>query len=171
MATQKSKKEQKPRIPALTMEGAQLVYRNFSGASKKYNAAGLRNFHVILDPEQAKVLEEQGWNVKWPKPREDGEERNPTLKVWVRFDNYPPYILQKTSRNQVELDEESIHILDRAELEHVALKVTGSYYKMEDGTEGFKAYLAQMFVTISESDLFAKYGGPSTARRSPDKDD
>lgn len=170
MPTQNSKTK-KPRIPALTLEDATIIYRNFTGAAKKFNAPGLRNFHVVLDHDQAKMLEDQGWNIKWPKPREDGEERNPTLKVAVRFDNYPPYILQITSRGRVELDEDSVHILDKAELARVDLKITGSYYEMENGDRGFKAYLNQLFATLSESDLLSKYSGPASAVRAAREDD
>ena len=164
-------KAKKPRIPPLTIQNAQLVYRNFSGTARTYNAKGLRNFHVIIDPDQAKMLEADGWNVKWPKPRDDGEERNPTLKVAVRFDNYPPLIVQLTQRGRTELDEDSVGLLDRAEIESVDLKITGSYYTMDDGRSGFKAYLSQMFVTLSEDDLMAKYSGVSSARQTTTEED
>lgn len=170
MSTLKSK-NRKPRIPALVLEDAQIVYRNFSGTARKFNAAGLRNFHVVLDPDQAKELEKIGWNVKWPKPRDDGEERNPTLKVAVRFDPFPPYIVQITSRNRVELDEDSVGILDRAEISQADMKITGSYYETDDGSHGFKAYLDQLFVTLSESDLISKHSVSPTARRSAREDD
>lgn len=170
MPTQK--KERKPRIPPLTIENARLVYRNFSGAAKTYNAKGLRNFHVILDPDQAKQLQRDGWNIKWPKPRDDGEERSPTLKVAVRFENYPPYVVMMTKRGRTEMDEDMIGVLDSAEIESADLRITGSYYQMEDGTKGFKAYLNQLFVTISEKDLMAKHTDfTSAGRRSVSDDD
>jgi hypothetical protein len=159
------KKQRKPRIPPLVIENAHLVYRNFSGAAKMYNAKGLRNFHVVLEPEQAKELEQLGWNIKWPKPRDDGEDRNPTMKVWVRFDNFPPYILQLTSRGRLELDEDSVANLDMAEFTNVDLKITGSWYETPE-RKGFKAYLSQMFVTLNEGDLLSKYSETSPARRS-----
>lgn len=164
-------KERKPRIPPLVIENATIIYRNFSGAAKTFNAKGMRNFHVVLDPVQAKQLQSDGWNVKWPKPRDDGEERNPTLKVAVRFENFPPYIVLQTRRGTTELDAESVSVLDTAEIESVDLKVTGSHYRMEDGREGFKAYLNQMFVTLSDNDLMAKHGIAAPARRRPDADD
>jgi hypothetical protein len=164
------KKQRKPRIPPLTIENAHIVYRNFSGAAKQFNAKGLRNFHVVLEPDQAKELEKVGWNIKWPKPRDDGEERNPTIKVAVRFDNYPPYILQLTSRGRVELDEESINNLDMAEFENVDLKITGSWYETPERS-GFKAYLSQMFVTLSENDLLGKYSRMSPARHQASEED
>lgn len=165
MPTQNKKQiPTKPRIPPLVIENAKLIYKNFSGRAKRFNSEGLRNFHVVLDPDQAKRLEVDGWNVKWPKPRDDGEERNPTLKVKVRFDNYPPLVKMLTKRNTVELDEETIGLLDTAEIESVDLRITGSYNQLETGWSGFTAYLNQMFVTIAEHDLVAKHSGHFAAR-------
>lgn len=160
--------ERKPKIPPLTIENAQIVYRNFSGKAKKYNAKGLRNFHVILDMDLAKKLEADGWNIKWPKPRDDGEERNPTIKVRVRFDNYPPYIVLISKRGQTVLDEETVSLLDTAEIESVDLTVTGSYNELETGWKGFTTYLSKLFVTISDNDLMAKHMdfGPSRSSKS-----
>lgn len=163
-------KKRKPRIPPLTIENARIIYRNFAGAPKTFNAKGLRNFHVVLDPEQAKELQRDGWNIKWPKPRDDGEERNPTLKVAVRFENFPPYIVLMTKKVRTELDEDSVALLDSAEIENADLRITGSYYEMDDGKKGFKAYLNQLFVTISEKDLMAKYSDFSASRRNSDDD-
>lgn len=163
-------KSGKPKIPPITIEGARLVYRNFSGAKKTFNAAGLRNFHVVLDPDFARVLEAQGWNIKWPKPREDGDERNPTLKVKVRFENYPPLIVLMTKRTRTELTEEEVGMLDTAEFENVDLRITGSYNEMDTGWKGFTAYLNQMFVTLSEKDLMGKYADIPSGRRHVDDD-
>ena len=159
MPTQNSKVK-KPRIPPLVVKNAHIVYKNFSGEARKYNAKGLRNFHVVLEPDQAKMLEQDGWNIRWPKPREDGEERNPTLRVKVRFDNYPPYILLVTKNGQTELDESTVGMLDRAEVDSIDLKITGSYNVLETGWKGFTAYLSQMVVVLSENDLLSGYFSP-----------
>lgn len=167
MPTSKVKiKERKPRIPPLTIENARIIYRNFSGAAKKFNAKGLRNFHVILDPDQAKQLEVDGWNVKWPKPREDEEDRNPTLKVKVQFGDYPPQIHQITSRGDLLLDEETVGNLDFAEIEKVHLTIVGSYNEVNDW-KGFTAYLSKMVVVLSETDIIAKY---ATVRKPREED-
>lgn len=169
MSAQKSKNA-KPKIPPLKIEDAQITYRNFSGRAKRFNAEGLRNFHVVLDPKTAKNLEQDGWNIKWPKPREDGEERNPTLKVKVRFDNYPPLIVLMTKKTRTELDEDSVGLLDSAEIETIDLRITGSYNEMQDGWKGFTAYLSQMFVTLSDTDLMGKYAAIPSGQRPSDDD-
>lgn len=161
-------KSKKPKIPPLTIEGARIIYRNFAGRAKMYNAAGLRNFHVVLDPDTARKLEADGWNIKWPKKRDDDEMRDPTLKVAVRFDNYPPVVVLMTKRSRTELDEESVSLLDTAEIDNVDLRITGSYYEMEDGKKGFKAYLSQIFVTLSDNDLMGKYAAVPSGQRPSD---
>ena len=63
----------KSRKPNVTIEGARLIFRNFSGREVPgYNRAGDRNFCVVLDPETADMLEADGWNVKRKEPREEG---------------------------------------------------------------------------------------------------
>jgi hypothetical protein len=149
-------KQDKPNIPPLTIEKAKLIWKNFSGSAKKFNAAGLRNFHVVLDPPVAKQLEKDGWNVKWQPAREEGDPDLPTLKVAVRFDNYPPRIVLLSKGGRTTLDEDSVEVLDYAEIDNIDM-ILSPYYWERDGKSGIKAYLKKMFVTLSESDLEAKY--------------
>lgn len=169
MATFKSKSG-KPRIPPLKIENGRIVYRNFAGAAKKFNVAGERNFHVVLEPDLAKRLQADGWNVKWPKPRDDGEERSPTLKVKVRFDNYPPLIVLMTSKTRTELTEDTVGLLDNAEIDQVHMRITGSYNETDTGWKGFTAYLSQMFVELSPTDLMGKYAAIPSGQRPSDDD-
>ncbi len=172
MPTSKAKtKSGKPRIPPLSIKNAKLVYRNFSGTAKKFNAKGLRNFHVILEPDIAKKLELDGWNIRWPKPREDGEERNPTLKVRVRFEPFPPTIVMMTARGRTTLDEDTVNLLDTAEIESCDLKVVGSYNELETGWKGFTTYLSQMGVVLSENDIMSKYMDVTPKKKSIDEED
>lgn len=158
----------KPRIAPLTIENVRIVYRNFSGRANRFNIEGVRNFHVVLEPDIARKLEADGWNIKWPKPRDDGEERYPTLKVKVRFDNYPPVVVLMTKKTRIELDEDSVGLLDTAEIENVDLRITGSYNELEIGWKGFTAYLSQIFVTLSDSDLMGKYAAVPSGQRPSD---
>lgn len=168
MAT-KSKKVKK--VPPITIQDAVLRYKNFSGAAKKFNAKGLRNFHVVLEPDLAQVLEKDGWNVKWHDPREEGDDPWASIKVTVRFDNYPPRIVLITQSNKTVLDEETVDILDWAEIVKVDLVLSPSQWEVQ-GKTGIKAYLSKMFVTLSEDDLEAKYSAyPSARRQQPHEDD
>lgn len=168
MATQK--KASKRNVPPITIRNAKLIYRNFSGTAKQFNAKGLRNFNVVLDPEDAKMLERDGWNIKWDEPKEEGDSPRARLKVSVRFDNYPPRIWLVTENGKNLLDEESVTLLDDAEIANVDLKLTASTGEM-DGKPYVKAYLAKMFVTLDENDLEAKYANASSSSRHVVDDD
>lgn len=155
-------------VPPVRIDNAKVIYRNFAGAKKQFNAKGDRNFHVVLDPQTARVMEKDGWNVRWHDPRDEGDEAWASIKVAVRFENYPPRIVQVTDAGKVTLDEDTVEILDWAEIKSVDLVLNGSAWSVNDKS-GIKAYLRKMFVTLSEDDLEAKYATPR--RESDDEED
>jgi hypothetical protein len=156
----------KRKIPPVTMEDATLCYKNFSGAPKRFNAKGLRNFHIVLDDEFAHLLEQDGWNVKWhePKPDQEGEPAWPSIKINVRFDPYPPKIWLITKKGRTPLDEEMVGLLDDAEIKNVDLVFTASTGVTTEGKPYVKAYLSKMFVELDERDLEVKYAMPKPSR-------
>jgi hypothetical protein len=161
MATKKKNQEsEKPKVQPLTIQNAKLMYRNFSGAAKKFNAKGLRNFHILLEPDIAKTLEKDGWNIKWDDPKEEDDPPVAHIKVAVRFDNYPPRILLITSKNRSVLSESTVDILDWAEIETADVVLTGSPWDVQ-GKQGIKAYLKKGFFTLSDDDLETKYAMPN----------
>ena len=147
------KREQQDRIPPLRITDARLIYRNFSGDAKKFNAKGLRNFHVVLDPESAETIEKDGWNVRWHDPKNPDDERWASLKVAVRFDMYPPTIILRSGENgRTPLNANTVGILDWAELINAKVLITPSRWENQ-GKTGVKAYLARMVVEVAEEDL------------------
>lgn len=164
MATNKSNKK---KLPPIKIENARIIYKNFSGAARQYNAAGLRNFHVVLDDSLAETLKRDGWNVRWHDPKKEGDERWASLKVAVRFDNYPPRIVLISNGRKANLEEDSVSILDDAELETVDLIISPSAWERADGS-GIKAYLKTMYAVLSPHDLEAKYMGGGPAQRPED---
>ena len=133
----------------ITIEGAKIKYRNFSGREKEYNAKGRRNFCVILDDETAERLLRDGWNVKPDKY--DGY----TLQVAVEYKNFPPKIVQISGSNKVVLTEKQVGLLDDAEITNIDLKIRPYNYTV-NGKSGIKAYCKTMYVTIEE-DFGGKY--------------
>jgi len=148
-----------PQDNTVLMEGVRIIFRNFAGKEGQYNREGDRNFAVLLDDTVASTLAEDGWNVKWLKPREEDEAEEPTqayLQVSVNFKGRPPRIVLITSRGRTNLDEGSVEMLDWADIQNVDL-IVRPYEWVVNNKSGIKAYLQSIYVTIEEDALEKKY--------------
>lgn len=154
-------------VKTFMVEDARIMYRNFAGKEGPFNPKGQRNFAVVLDPETAEQLAQDGWAVRFTKPREEGDIPVPFISVRVKFDVKPPRIVMLTTRSRVNLDEGSVEVLDFADIEKVDL-ICNAYEWDIGGKSGVKAYLKSMFITIAEDALERKYainevGGDDTS--------
>lgn len=140
----------------IVIENARIGFRNFSGQAGKFNPAGRRNFCVFLEQELGKVLEEDGWNVRWLQPKDEGEDLVPYLQVAVSYDNIPPKIVLVTGRGKTLLEESTVNILDWAEIANVDL-IIRPYNWDVSGKSGVKAYVKSMYVTLIEDEFESKY--------------
>lgn len=140
----------------LFLENVKIGFRNFEGREGRYNAEGKRNFVIFLDNETAARLEEQGWNIHWPKPNENDteNEKNPFLKVRVNFNWKGLKIVMIVNGKPEFLDEDTVGVLDTAELENVDVSV--SPYEYEPGK--ISASLASIYATVKTDEFMAKYG-------------
>ena len=146
------------------MEGVRIIFRNFAGKEGQYNRAGDRNFGVILPPDVAEAMLADGWNVKYLKPREDDEDEVevPWLSVSVNFEKgKPPKVVLVTTRGRTNLDEDTVEMLDWADITNVDMIVRPYTWEVS-GRTGIKAYLQSMFVTIEEDELERKYADMDT---------
>ena len=143
-------------VATFKVEDARLIFKNFSGREGPMNRAGERNFCVILDPETAAQMVDDGWNVRSLNPKEEGDEPTPYIQVSVGYKIRPPRITLITSAGRTQLDESTVDVLDYANMKLVDLIARASYWEV-NGKTGIKAYLQTMFVTIEEDDLERKY--------------
>lgn len=140
-----------------TIENAEIAFRNFAGAEDQFNSKGTRTFLLILrDKKFAQTLIQDGWNVKYLKPKEEGDEEVACLSVTVRFDPMPPKIFMITSAGRTPIHEDTVEMLDYADIRTVDV-IIRSYHWDVNGKSGIKAYLKTMFVTIEEDELERKY--------------
>lgn len=140
----------------LMIEDAKLLFRNFGGAERPYNSEGDRNFHVVLEPDLAKVLEDEGWRVKQLKSREEDEEGDKHMKVIVNYKKgRPPRCVLITSNNRTELGMDEVGLLDAADIKKCDIMLNGWWSDMAGG--GYSAFLKTIFVWIREDALELKY--------------
>ena len=154
----------------LVVENAEIRFRNFSGKETEYNRNGTREFTIFFDEKKAEELEDLGWAIRWREPVNEGDERKGKLRVTVRFDNYPPKIMLISGKSQTYLDEESVGIIDTAELENVDL-VIRPYNWTVNGKSGTKAYLDSGYFTIIEDELAKKYSSNNEQQETEVDDD
>lgn len=140
----------------LQIDDAVLIYRNFEGRGDKYNREGDRNFAVrIFDKAMADELLDRGWNVKVKPPRDDDEEPFMFLPVKVKFNDRGPAAYLKTSKPRpIELNEETIGMLDNIDILGVDLDIRPYDWEV-NGKAGRTAYLQSIHVT-QRIDRFAE---------------
>lgn len=141
----------------LIIKNAKIRFRNFSGRPDEFTREGDRSFALVIDDENlANKLKEDGWNVRMRMPKNDGEDPWYHLKVKVKFGDFPPKIIEVTSRNRVPLNEETVGILDSAELKRVDVEISPYHWEVS-GRSGITAYLKIMYATIEEDPFAAEY--------------
>jgi len=140
----------------LQIDGARIIFRNFSGAATQYNREGERNFSLVIEDENvANALIEEGWNVKIKAPREEGDIPFMHLPIKVKFNERGPKIYLKSGGRTNMLDEETVGLLDNVDILDVEMDVRPYDWTMSDGKSGRTAYLQAIWVT-QEVDRFAE---------------
>ncbi len=138
------------------VEDARLVFRNFSGKETMFRGPGTKSFSVVLDKKAADDMVADGWNVKCKPAQEEGEEEFCHIEVTIRFDVRPPKVVLVTDTSRTNLTDETIGMLDWADIRTVDL-IARQYFWEVGGKTGYKAYLKSMFITIEEDELERKY--------------
>lgn len=144
------------RIANISVENAKIIFRNFAGKPSKFNAEGKRNFCLLIDDESANKFKMDGWNVKYLNPRDPDDKPQPYIQVSVAFDNFPPNIFLISGGKKTKLNEDTVSVLDYAEIENVDLIIRPYSWEVS-GKSGIKAYVKNMYVTIVENEFEKKY--------------
>lgn len=131
-------------------------FRNFSGEKSQFNPLGKRTFTVLLDEANGRILEEEGWHIRWREPRDEQDDRLGLLQVEVKFGDYPPKIVLISEGNKTILDESNISILDSAEIGRCDLIIRPYNWEV-NGNSGTKAYVKTMYVTLQDDDFGGRY--------------
>lgn len=142
----------------VTIEDARIVYKNFAGAKSQFNAAGKREFSVILDEVTAEGMLADGYNVKRMKAREEGDPETPFITIEVSYKVRPPRVFMKSSTARTPLTEATVEMLDWADIASVDVVITPYDWEL-NGKTGRKAYLKTLWAMIEEDDLDRKHGG------------
>lgn len=151
----------------VTIEGAQLVLRNFSGKPGDFNAEGDRNTGVILPEDLAQAMIEDGWPVKQFRPREEGDEGSYWIPVSVKYRDKmgemvarPPRVVMitptKRGVNRTNLGEKEVEVLDYVNVKTADIIIRPYEYTVS-GRSGVKAYAQSLFVTVELDELELKY--------------
>lgn len=160
--------QRRRQLQPVTIENAQLIFKNFTGREGQFNEEGVRSVGCILPDDIAEVMKEDGWNVKYLKPREEGDLPKPWVPIAVSYRNRPPRVVLIAKRiNQVtqELEqvrtaigEDLVQMLDFADMANVDLIINPFQWGPNNrGETGVKAYLKSIYVTIRMDALEEKY--------------
>lgn len=140
----------------IVMEDARIMFRNFSGKGNRYNREGSRNFCVAIPEENYDDFSDPGWNIKELKPRDEGDEPLKYTQININYLNSPPKIVLVSGKKKTILDEESVGILDWADITHVDLIINPYSWEINDAT-GIKGYVKTMYVTVYEDEFESRY--------------
>lgn len=139
--------------------------RNFRGEGSRYNRAGDRNFIMVLPNADVERCKEMGLNVKQFKAREDVDgEPDHYVKVAVKYRNIrgektkmQPDIFTITSGGRKPLVEDTVAVLDQAQLDGVDVIVRMHHWELETGATGTSLYCEKLAARLVEDDFDRKY--------------
>ena len=141
----------------INIEGANIIWKNFSGERDKFNP-GKRGFSVVIDDAvMADELRQEGWNIK-ERPLQEGadpSEQEWTLPVKLNMNRYTQVWLI-VGNHKTLLDEDTVAQLDVVDFVDCDLSIRPYEWEMS-GRTGITAYVDSMYVTIRENKFAEKY--------------
>lgn len=151
-----------PRLDNIVLSDTRIFFRNFSGNVSQYNRTGARTFACELPVEFAGQLASDGVNVKYSKDAYGVPDPDrPFISVKVRYDIKPPKIFLVEGNTKTLLSEDTVGVLDSADIVRADLVITPVYYDV-NGNTGFSNYLKTAYITIEADEFAARYGDLET---------
>ena len=141
----------------INIEGANIIWKNFSGERDKFNP-GKRGFSVVIDDSvMADELKQEGWNIK-ERPLQEGadpSEQEWTLPVKLNMNRYTQVWLI-VGNHKTLLNEDTVAQLDVVDIVNCDISIRPYEWEMS-GRTGITAYVDSMYVTIRENKFAEKY--------------
>ena len=141
----------------INIEGATIIWKNFSGERDKFNP-GKRGFSVVIDDSvMADELKQEGWNIK-ERPLQEGadpSEQEWTLPVKLNMNRYTQVWLI-VGNHKTLLNEDTVAQLDVVDIVNCDISIRPYEWEMS-GRTGITAYVDSMYVTIRENKFAEKY--------------
>lgn len=145
----------------LVFTGVALKYHNFGGKPKPGGPpVAERSIGIIIDAEDAEILKNQGWNIKYSTPDSNGNVTT-YIPVCIRYDPYPPVIEVFTSSGKHVMTEDTVGTLDGAMINvrpdgrpWADVVIRGSKWE-KNGNHGVKAYLQKARFGLIENNSYA----------------
>ena len=144
-------------VNSINIEGANIIWKNFSGERDRFNP-GKRGFSVVIDDAvMADELRNEGWNIK-ERPLQEGadpSEQEWTLPVKLNMNRYTQVWLI-VGNHKTLLDENTVDQLDVIDIIDCDISIRPYEWEMS-GRTGITAYIDSMYVTIRENKFAEKY--------------
>ena len=144
-------------VNSINIEGANIIWKNFSGERDRFNP-GKRGFSVVIDdPVMADELKQEGWNVK-ERPLQEGadsSEQEWTLPVKLNMNRYTQVWLI-VGNHKTLMNEDTVAQLDVVDITDCDLSIRPYEWEMS-GRTGITAYVDSMYATIRENKFAEKY--------------
>ena len=145
------------KVNNINIEGANIIWKNFSGERDRFNP-GKRGFSVVIDDAvMADELKQEGWNVK-ERPLQEGadpSEQEWTLPVKLNMNRYTQVWLI-VGNHKTLLNEDTVAQLDVVDIVNCDISIRPYEWEMS-GRTGITAYVDSMYVTIRENKFAEKY--------------
>jgi len=146
----------------LELEGAPILFKNFSAGPTKFNPQGGDvTFSILIeDLDQAEALLADEWALKPLMDRDEEDTVNAYhLPVKINFESpFPPRIYRVSEAHlaRIAMTRDTIHILDSLRVLFCDI-VVNKYRWSVGGKSGVKAYLDLGYFIIEETDLDRKW--------------